>query len=301
MPAGCFAILLPLASDYKVLGYYFKEGRSNFQITSELFLRLNLDHSKDEYNLLKMQDFNIFSYLYKFKGKVSRKASGVIIGVLLNENDKPEKFRSSLKEGAEALEIIGMNLLKLKNKDFEPLLKDIYLEHLEPLIDILKPDALKDSIITITKLMLSGGKSERKIAQDLLKKVEDGEHENISEYYTIAENALKTEDYEKAAKFYKKAAETAEGLYIIDIAESLSEKASFSSTIPDVSKQRDKLVQDARNYLRNEDFHNAYINYKKASELSKKLVEFDKEEEYRLKSDALISFHEIDKKFNKKK
>jgi hypothetical protein len=226
-----------------------------------------------------MQGFNIFSYLYKFKGKVSRKASGVIIGVLLNENDKPEKFRSSLKEGAEALEIIGMNLLKLKNKDFEPLLKDIYLEHLEPLIDILKPDALKDSIITITKLMLSGGKSERKIAQDLLKKVEDGEH----------------------AKFYKKAAETAEGLYIIDIAESLSEKASFSSTIPDVSKQRDKLVQDARNYLRNEDFHNAYINYKKASELSKKLVEFDKEEEYRLKSDALISFHEIDKKFNKKK
>ncbi|MFX0056789.1 MAG: hypothetical protein ACFE85_12260 [Candidatus Hodarchaeota archaeon] len=300
MPAGCFTILLPLDSDYKVLGYYFKEGKSNFKITSELFLRLNLDHSKDEYNLLKIQDFNLLSYLYKFKGKLSRKTSGVIIGILLNENDKPEKFRSSLKESAEALEIIGTNLLKLKNKEFEPLLKDIYLEHLEPLIDILKPDALRASIINITKLMLSGGKNERKIAQDLLKKVEDGEHEKISEYYTNAESALKSDDYEKAAKFYKRAAEIAEALYIVDIAESLNEKASFSGTIPEISKHRDKLVQDARNFLRNEDFHNAYINYKKASELSKKLVEFDKEEEYRLKSDALRSFYEIDQKFSKK-
>jgi len=300
MPAGCFVILLPLDSDYKVLGYYFKEGKSNFKITSELFLRLHLDHSKDEYSLLKMQDFNILSYIYKFKGKLSRKASGVIIGILLNEHDKPEKYRSSLKEGTEALEIIGTNLLKLNSDDFEPLLKDIYLEHLEPLIDILKPEALKESIITITKLMLSGGKSERKIAQDLLKKVEGGEHEKVTEYYNIAQSTLKSEEFEKAAKFYKKAAEIAEDLYLLDIAESLNEKASFSGTIPELSKQRDKLAQDARNFLRNEDFHNAYLNYKKASELSKKLVEFDKEEEYRLKSDALKSFYEVDQKFAKK-
>ncbi|GAJ20667.1 unnamed protein product, partial [marine sediment metagenome] len=71
----------------------------------------------------------------------------------------------------------------MNSEEFEPLLKDIYLEHLEPLIDILKPDALKDSVITITKFMLSGGKQERKIAQELLKKIEDGEHEKISEYY----------------------------------------------------------------------------------------------------------------------
>ena len=300
MPAGCFVILLPLDSDYKVLGYYFKEGKSNFKITSELFLRLNLDHSKDEYNLLRIQDFKILSYIYKFKGTLSRKASGVIIGILLNENDEPEKFRSSLKQGTEALEIIGTNLLKLKSEDFEPLLKDLYLEHLEPLIDILKPDALKESIITITKLMLGGGKSERKIAQDLLKKIENGEHERITEYYNYAESTLKSDEYEKAAKFYKKAAEIAENLYLFDIAESLNEKASFSGTVPEISKQRDRLVQDARNALRNEDFHNAYLNYKKASELSKKLVEFDKEEEYRMKSDALKSFHEIDQKFAKK-
>jgi len=300
MPAGSFAIIIPLESDYKILGYYFKEGKSNFEITNELFLRLNLDHSKDEFNLLKLKDYNIFSFLYKFKGKLTRKASGVIIGILLNENDKPEKFRSPLMEGAEAIEVIGLNLLNMKKVEFEPLLKDIYLEHLEPLIDILKPEALKDSIITITKFMLSGGTNERKIAQELLKKIENGEHEKIADYYTSAEDALKSLDYDKAAKFFKKAAEIAEQLYIVDIAESISEKASFSDKIPDLSKKRDKVIQDARNYLKNEDFHNAYINYKKASEISKKLVEFDKEEEYRLKFEALRSFHEVDQKYRKK-
>jgi FtsZ-binding cell division protein ZapB len=247
MPTGSFVILLPLDADYSVLGYYHK-SKSDFEITNDLFLRLNLDHSKDEYNLLKLKENQIFSYIYKFKGKLARKASGIIIGLLLNESDKPEKFRSALKEGAEAIEVLGLTLLKMNSEEFEPLLKDIYLEHLEPLIDTLKPDALKDSVITITKFMLSGGKQERKIAQDLLKKIEDGEHEKI------------------------KAAEIAQDLYVIDIAESLKEKANFSEDVPDVSKAREKLVQEARNFLRNENFHSAYISYKKASELSKKLV-----------------------------
>jgi len=163
MPVGCFVILLPLDADYKILGYYNKEGKSEFEITNDLFLRLNLDHSKDEYNLLN------------FKGKLARKASGVIIGLLFNENDRPEKFRSALKEGAEAVEVLGLNILTMVPEEFEQLLKDIYLEHLEPLVDILRPEALKNSIIAITKLMLSGGKQERKIAQDLLKKVEEGQ------------------------------------------------------------------------------------------------------------------------------
>lgn len=300
MPIGSFVILIPLEADYRILGYYFKEGKSSFEVSNDLFLRLNLDHGKNEYNLLKIKDFQIFSYLYKFKGKLSRKASGTIIGLLLNENDKPEKFRSSLKLGAEAIEVIGLNLLNLSRDEFRPILKDIYYEHLEPFIDILKPEALKSSIISITKFMLSGGKNERKIAQDLLKKVEDGEHEKVSEHYNIAEDALKSIDYEKAAKFYKKAADIAESLYIIDIAESLNEKASFSEQVPEISKQRDKLVQEARNSLKNDDFHSAYLSYKKASELSKKLVEFEKEEEYRLKSKALEEFYKVDEKYKNK-
>jgi hypothetical protein len=300
LPTGSFVVLLPLDADYKILGYYNKEGKSNFEITNDLFLRLNLDHSKDEYNLLKLKDYKIFSYIYNFKGKLTRKASGIIMGLLLNETDKPEKYRSALKEGAEAVEVLGLNILKMQPTEFESLLKDIYLEHLEPLVDILKPEVLKTNIIAITKFMLSGGKEERKIAQDLLKKVEEGEHLKISEIFNNADAALKALEYEKASKLFKKAAEIAQDLYVLDIAESLKEKANFSGIIPNMSKQRDKHVHEARSFLRNEDFHSAYISYKKASDLSKKLVDFDKEEEYRLKSKALEEFYKVDEKYKKK-
>jgi hypothetical protein len=301
LPTGSFVVLLPLDADYKILGYYHKEGKSNFEITNDLFLRLNLDHSKDEYSLLKLKDFQIFSYLYNFKGKLTRKASGIIIGLLLNESDKPEKFRSALKEGAEAVEVLGLNILKMQQTEFESLLKDIYLEYLEPLVDILKPEVLKTNIIAITKFMLSGGKDERKTAKELLKKVEQGEHLKISELFNNADAALKALEYEKASKLFKKAAEIAQELYVLDIAESLKEKANFSGRVPDMSKQRDKYVHDARSFLRNEDFHSAYIAYMKASDLSKKLVDFNKEEEYRLKSKALEEFYKLDEKYKEKK
>ncbi|MHA2280610.1 MAG: hypothetical protein ACXAC5_07145 [Promethearchaeota archaeon] len=300
MPSGSFVILLPTDADYRILGYYFKEGKSDFEITNDLFLRLNLDHSKSDYNLLKIKEHHIFSYNHKFKGKVARKALGIIIGMLLSEEDEIDKFRSSLKTAAEALEMPSLNILSISKEEFETLLKDIYLEHLEPLIDILQPEQLKKSIINITKFMLSGGKKERKIAQDLLEKIEAGDHIKISEFYTIAENAIKAQDFEKAAKSYLKAGEIAEELYIIDIAESLKEKGEFSKRTPELSKEREKIIEEARNFLRNEDFHNAYISYRKASEISKKLVQFDMEEEYRLKSKALEDFHRVDQKYRKK-
>ena len=297
MPNGCFVVILPTDSDYKVMGYYFKEGESRFEITNDLFLRLNLDHSKNDYNLLKLKEDRIFSYIYKLKGKLARKASGIIIGLLMTEEDEPEKFRSSLKEAAEALEMPSLNIIGKSKEEFETILKDIYFEHLEPLVDILQPDSLKNNIINITKFMLSGGKKERKIAQDLLGKIEDGEHAKVSDFYKTAESAIKSLDYEKAAKFYKKAAEIAEELYIMDIAASLKEKGEFSQQIPELSKEREKIVQEARNALRNEDFHTAYTSYRKASEISKKLVQFDKEEEFRLKSKALEDFYKIDQKY----
>ncbi len=301
MPTGCFVIVLPIDSDFKIMGYYFKESNSQFEITSDLFLRLNLDHSKNDYNLLKLKESIIFSYHFKFKGKLARKAFGIIIGMFLNQDDSPEKFRSSLKEAAEALEMPSLDILNKSKEEFEIILKEIYLEHLEPLIDILEPEALKKSVINITKFMLSGGKKERKIAQDLLEKIENSEHIKISDFYRTAENAVKSSDYDRAAKFYFKAGELAEELYLMDIAVSLKEKGKFSQQIPELSKEREKTVEEARNALRKEDFHTAYISYKKASEISKKLIQFKKEEEYRLKSKALEDFYKIDQKYKKPK
>jgi len=300
MPKGCFCVLLPLDSDYKILGYYIKNlNDTNFKIKGDLFLRLNLDHERNDYNFLKLKDFHIFSYIYKFEKKKRIKALGMILGLLLNEEEKPDKFRSSLKEAAERLN--ELNLLELTKEEFELKLKEVYQEILEPLVDILKPESLKENIINRTKSLLSGGKKERNLAQELLEKIEHNEYVKISQYYNTAKKELKLKDFEKAGKIFNKAAEIAETLLgkDSDITKILKEKASFSHKTPELSKQRDKIVQDARNALRNEDFHKAYLLYRNASELSKELVQFEKEEEYRLKSKALNDFYQVDLKFKK--
>ncbi|MFX0069666.1 MAG: hypothetical protein ACFFAO_01040 [Candidatus Hermodarchaeota archaeon] len=299
MPKGCFVILLINESDYRVLGYYIKDQKDIFEISSDLFLRLNLDHSKNEYSLLKLKNFQLESYLHKFKGKLSRNALGLIIGVLLKESDDPEKLRTSLKNAA--IKIEQSELIELSKEDFEIQLKKIFREFLETLTDVLDTEALKESIINRTKEMLSGGKKQRQIAQELLQKIEDNAHAKISEFYKSAEDALSNQEYEKASKLFKKAAEAAEELYEIDLAESLEERAKLSNNIPDLSKKRDTIVKEARAALRNENFHSAYLFYLRAAELSKHLMQSEKEEEYMLKSKALQDIYLFEENLRKKK
>ena len=298
MPEGCFTILLTTESDYKVLGYYFKDKRLDFEITSDMFLRLSLDHAKNEFSLLKLKSVKIESYIYKFKGKLSRKAYGFIIGLLLNEDDDPEKFRVPLKNSAIAFETL--NFLEISSEDFQVKLIETYREFLETLTDVLDANSLKESIINRTKDMLGGDKKERKVAQELLQKIEDSVHTKIAEFYKSAEDSLKYMDYERASKQFSKAADVAEELLEIDLAKSLRERAKLSVKIPDLAKKREEIVKDARNALKKEDFYNAYIYYKRASEISKELMQPDQDEEYALKSKALQDFYNADQKFKKK-
>lgn len=301
MPEGTYCIILPFDSDYKVLGTYFKdqEGK-DFEITSNIFLRLNLDLERNEYSFLKLKDYRIFSYIHKLTGKTKIKASAIIIGLILGESEKPEKFRPLLKEAAEALE--QLDLLNMKKDEFEQELKEIYQNILEPLVDLLNPETIKQGIINRTKSLLSGSKKDRKLAQDLLEMVEDEEHIKISKHYKEAEKLLKDNEFEKAYKNYCKAEEISEELLGDDyeITKTLNERAAFCQKIPNLSKKRDQIVEDARDALGKEDFHEAYKLYREASELSKELVQFDKEEEYRLKSKALNDFYQVDQKYKNK-
>jgi hypothetical protein len=230
---------------------------------------------------------------------LKRKGNGIIIGILLDEDEKPERFRSSLKEASEAIEKI--NPFDMEEEEFEIELKRIYQETLEPLVDALDPESIKGYIINRTKSMLSGGRRDRKLAQELLEKIEDKEHHKISQLYKMGKKSYEASDFEKAAKYYIKSAEIAEELMGNDseLTISLKERADFAQKVPELSKEREKIVQNARDALRNENFHEAYTLYRKASELSKELVQFNKEEEYRLKSNALRDFYQVDEKYKK--
>lgn len=298
MPNGCFVILLPKDQDYKVLGYYLSDKRIEFQVSSDLFLRLNLDHEKNEFNILKIANTSMVSYLYKIKGKASRKATGIIIGLLLNEDESPEKFQNALKEAATAIE--NVNFLEISSGEFEENLEKIYVQNMEATEDTIDPATLKESIINRTKEMLSGGKKERKTAKDLLDLIEANDHIKVADFHKQAVAALKEEDYEKASKLYTRAAEIAESLLEIEVAKTLRDKAKSSMDIPASASTLEDKVKQARTALRNEQFNVAYVAYKTASEIAKKLMLSDEEEEYRLKSKALQDFYQIDQRFKKK-
>ncbi|TFF95213.1 MAG: hypothetical protein EU544_03240 [Promethearchaeota archaeon] len=298
MPKGCFVILLPLDSDYKVLGSYFKDESFDFEVTSDLFLRLNLDHSKSEYNLLKLKDNTLMSYLYQAQGKLARKINGFITGLILTENDDPDKFRTSLKNTAEA--IANLNLTKISKEDFESKLKELYQDQLEILIESLDPEKIKNSVIARTKELLGGSKKDRKEAQELLELIEDDLHTKISENYKLAEKYAKEANYKDAGKYFEKAAEIAEQLHEETLAKELLDRSKGSNRIPELRKNLENAVQTARSKLKNEDFHMAYVWYKKAAEIAKELMLSSEEEEYSLKAKALQDFHQIDQKFQKK-
>jgi hypothetical protein len=299
MPNGCYIILLLSESEYKVLGYYFKQKPSNFEVTGDLYLRLNLDHSKNEYTLIKLKENQLLSYFYKFQSKLSRKALGIMFGVLINETDDLDKLRVSLKNAAPAME--NSNILDISKENFELKLKGIYHQYLETLIDIIDADALKESIINRTKEMLSGSSKERKLAQELLEKIENKVHTKIGDYYRSAEDALKVVDYEKASKFFNKAAEVAEELMEEELVKSLQERAKLSFNIPDLLKKRENIIKEAKNALRNDNFHSAYIFFLRAAEISKELMDSEREEEYTLKSKALQDIYLFEERLKKKK
>jgi hypothetical protein len=297
MPRGSFVILLPHDADYKVLGYYFSDKRVKFEISSDIFLRLNLDHSKNEYNTLKIKDIFMVSYLHNLKGKLSRKASGMIVGLLLFEDDEPDKLRETLKKFSARLE--QLNLIDISKEDFEKKLEEIYEDLLESDAGMMDENTIQMSIINHTKELLSGDKKQRKLADELLKKIEMGLHTKISEQFQIADEAVKVSDYERASKSFIKAAEIAEELLETELAKTLRDKAKLSGNVPEMTKNLEVAGQKARNFLKNEDFYNAYIWYKKAGEIAKLLMIPDKEEEYTLKSKALQEIYQIEQKFKK--
>ncbi len=296
MARGCFCYIF---SDLKVLGQYLKKEYSNFKISNDLLLRLNLDHEKNAFNYLKIKDMAVLSYLHEVTSKLRRNLPRFVLAILLEEEEDPERFRPSLKKATNELE--KLDLISLSREEFDEHLKKIYEEHVETLFDILDPENMKERVINRTKNMLNGGRKDRKIAQELLEKIEEKLPEKLYSIYTIAEQAFKSEDHEKAAKNFLKAAEVAEELLEMDLSKAFKERARISREIPSLSKKMEDFHSKAKNALRNEDFHQSYLYYKKASEIAKELMLGDKEEEFRLKSKALQEFYQVDQRFRKNK
>jgi uncharacterized membrane-anchored protein YjiN (DUF445 family) len=222
---------------------------------------------------------------------------------VLKDSEEPEKYRDPLTDASKSLE--ELDLFGMSEQEFEKELKKVFEKVIEPLSslsDVINSETLKKRVIDRTKDLLSGGKEKRELAQELLDRIEDDEHEKISEYCKRGENGLDNQDYKKAIKNFEKALELSEELIGKNskIYQELNDRIEFAEKVPSITEERNEIAEDARDALKDGKFHQAYLLYLKASKLSKKLIQFDKEEEYRLKAKALNDFAKVDKRFKKK-
>ncbi len=295
MPKGCFLIAVQKNSEMKIVGNYTKDKKEIIKISDDLLLRIQMNHATKEISKISFKDVVYFSYIHEYPSKLKKNVQVAVIGIFLSEDEDPKPYISSLQNAAKSLENIEIESLKSENR-----LEDIYKQFIEKLKDIFDPEHLKSTAIDTAKNMLSGSSKDRKNAQELLKKIEEGIHTKIHKSGKSAEDAMKIGDYEKAVKEYERAAGLALEIFDNNLAKSLKDRALIAKKVPNITKERNKAINNARSSLRNEDFHSAYLNFRKAAELSEKLMDFEKAEEYSLKSKALSDFHSVDKKFKKK-
>ena len=291
MPKGCFLITIDENSESNILGYFFKNKKHQMKISDDLLLRISMK----EINKITLDNQVILSFFYKFHPKFQKNLQGIIIGLFLNLDEDPKSYVSSLQTSAKLLE--DLDYSDIKSLNIEEKIEDIYINYIEKLKDIVDSDNLKKLIIERTKTLLSGNIEDRKLAQELLGKIEDGIHIEMQKISKSAEEAIKNGEYEKAAKKYDAASKMAVEIYEDKLAKTLKEKGINTRQLPNIIKEREEVTEKARNSLKNDDFHTAYLLYRKAADLSEKLMDFEKSEEYLLKSRVLSEFHKIDKKY----
>ncbi len=295
MPKGFFLIAMKKNSEFEILGYFFKDQKRQKPISDELFLRIRIDHNSKEINKITLENQIILSFLYKFHPKFQKYLQGIIIGLFLNMDEDVKSYISSLQTSAKLFE--DLDYSDIKSLNIEEKIEDIYINYIEKLKDIVDSDNLKKLIIERTKTLLSGNIEDRKLAQELLGKIEDGIHIEMQKISKSAEEAIKNGEYERAAKKYDVVSKMAVEIYEDKLVKTLKEKAINTRQLPNIIKEREEVAEKARNSLKNDDFHTAYLLYRKAADLSEKLMDFERAEIYSMKSRALSEFHKIDKKY----
>ena len=241
MPQGCFLIAMQKNSEFEILGYFFKDQKHKTLISDDLLLRIRMNHSLKEINKIILENQIILSYSYEFHQKSQKYLQGIIIGLFLNMDEDVKSYISSLQTSAKILE--DLDYSDIKSINIEEKIKEIYINYIEKLKDIVDSDNLKKIIIERTKTLLSGNIEDRKLAQELLGKIENGIHIEMNKIAKSAEEAIKNGEYEKAAKKYDIASKMAVDIYEDKLAKTLKEKAINTRHIPNIIKEREEVAR----------------------------------------------------------
>lgn len=288
MPIGCFLIEIDSTSKPMLKGTYYENESETVEIDNNLILKLRMGLSDKKLDTIVTPNYTIMSYIMDFKKEKANHQS--ITGVILKPSDNPNNFRNQIKAAADSL-TKGINS---SNEEIKDQLKSIYNELFETPTVLLNQAELEVRLKERVKQLTKEGKFDKaKEMLDLIKKVP----KKLFEANKNAEQAIEANDLDTAERELKKAQKFAEDLGEFEQAKLLAERAKIVKQIPKLEEARKDEIKKAKESLRKDDFHEAYIHFKNAADLSKKLMDPRGTEEFTLKADALAKFAEINKRF----
>ncbi|MBN2155608.1 MAG: hypothetical protein JW776_06170 [Candidatus Lokiarchaeota archaeon] len=291
MPSGCFLIEIDPKGSSSLIGSYFDNEDESIEIDDSLILQLQMGLMDKKLFVLTKSEYHLVSYIENYMK--DRKRYKLITTAVLKSSDSPENFREGVKLVSDIFtQDPDMSKAELENK-----LSDVYYDYFEiPTIALNKRELEARLAKRVKDLNKKMKFDEAKKLLEIVKKVP----RKLYQANRNAERAMKAESYDRAEREYIRAMKFAEQLQENDLAKEFFDKAKRMSSVPVLRQQRDKIVDKARNALRNDKLDEAYKLYREAASVSRKLYDSLAAEEFELKSDALAKFHEVHEKFHKK-
>ncbi len=287
MALGSFVLIGDQTKIMKKVIYNHLEQDSTL-LNEDTVLKIRMRHQSKSLVLTIGNQFQYLSYVKQID--VKRDTIQIVGGIILSK-----EMNSAVHQ--DAVEMFTERLISSYNKNDSDLL-DLCKKYFQELFDqpqlILDRKELEKRLSERVKSLNKEGNFDE--AKKLLNKIEKIPLK-LYAAHEIAERSMNEEDFDRALKEYQNAKRFAMELEEAPLIQMYSTKIKLAKKTPSLLKKREKLVKNALDGLRSDNFTKAQKNFKRAAEVSERLMDPRRFEEFSLKAQALAEYVKVEKKY----
>jgi hypothetical protein len=290
MAIGSFFIVLDDNAKVQEKVVYIDDETDLKTVDENVLLKIRMGHSDKKFVITVLPDYQY--YTYKVVVKEKRKMTTLIGGIILSKDMDPSIYKDALMKFTEDLKVHKSET----NAEILEIIKTDHKEYFQRPQVVLDKKELEKGLMEKVKMLNKAGKFDQaNLLLDKMKKIP----KKLYKAHENAENAIKSEDFDKAEKEFEIAKKHAQDLEEKELVRYYVEKQKLARKIPSLIKKRNELVENALNGMRNDDFSRAQKMFKQASDVCETLLDLSHAEEYALKAKALAEYVMIDRKYKK--
>ncbi|MHA1714236.1 MAG: hypothetical protein ACTSXP_01205 [Promethearchaeota archaeon] len=293
MPDGIFVLLWTPDEGFIVKGRFWQNDDGGYLDSLVIRIAMNHDDDKEFAKIGTPNNTMVISYLTEVKDN-KRKKHKIIIGLDVSQGEDPDNFRNILRGISKQVgEVINQD-----KDEFERNLTAIFVSELGTAPTENIADDLKNKLVEKAKKQISLGKIDD--AQEILEMAKS----IPSEIEKLVKKGRKMIDQQKiddAKKCYMDAIELAIKIQENDFATNLRAEFERNANRPKIIAHIQKLEQQAKTALCNEEFQKASELYRTIASESAKINDVDLMQIFTKKSHLCQELHAVHKEYIKKR